>query len=29
VRDVHGVRRNADLRKLYRSGVLGGMPSVG
>ena len=29
VRDVHGVRRNADLRKLYRSGALGGVPRFG
>ena len=28
-RDVQGVRRSADLRKLYRSGVLGGVPVVG
>ena len=29
VRDVHGVRRSGDLRKLYRSGALGGLPSFG
>ena len=29
VRDVQGVRRSADLRKLYRSGALGGLPSFG
>ena len=29
VRDVHGVRRSGDLRQLYRSGVLGGLPSFG
>ena len=28
-RDVQGVRRNADLRKLYRGGALGGLPSFG
>ena len=27
--DVAGVRRNADLRKLYRGGALGGLPSFG
>ena len=29
VRDVQGVRRSGDLRKLYRSGALGGLPSFG
>ena len=29
VRDVQGVRRGADLRKLYRGGALGGLPSFG
>ena len=29
VRDVQGVRRSSDLRKLYRSGALGGLPSFG
>ena len=29
VRDVNGVRRGADLRKLYRSGAFGGVPSFG
>ena len=29
VRDVAGVRRGADLRKLYRGGALGGLPSLG
>ena len=29
VADVQGVRRSADLRKLYRSGALGGLPSFG
>ena len=29
VRDIHGVRRSGDLRKLYRSGALGGLPSFG
>ena len=29
VRDVHGLRRSSDLRKLYRSGALGGLPSFG
>ena len=29
VRDVQGVRRTADLRKLYRGGALGGLPSIG
>lgn len=29
VGDVQGVRRNSDLRKLYRSGALGGLPSFG
>ncbi len=29
VRDVEGVRRNADLRKLYRGGALGGLPAIG
>ncbi|MCE2519692.1 MAG: ATP-binding protein, partial [Alphaproteobacteria bacterium] len=29
VRDVQGVRRNADLRKLYRGGALGGLPAIG
>lgn len=28
-RDVQGVRRSSDLRKLYRSGALGGLPSFG
>ena len=27
--DVQGVRRSGDLRKLYRSGALGGLPSFG
>lgn len=27
--DVRGVRRNADLRKLYRGGALGGLPRFG
>ena len=29
VRDVEGIRRSSDLRKLYRSGALGGLPSFG
>ena len=29
VGDIQGVRRSADLRKLYRSGALGGLPSFG
>ena len=29
VRNVQGVRRSSDLRKLYRSGALGGLPSFG
>ncbi len=29
VRDVAGVRRSSSLRKLYRSGALGGLPSFG
>ena len=29
VRDVQGVRRNVDLRRLYRGGALGGLPSFG
>jgi len=29
VRDICGVRRSGDLRKLYRSGALGGLPSFG
>lgn len=29
VRDVQGVRRSADLRKLYRGGALGGLPRFG
>lgn len=29
VRDVQGVRRSADLRKLYRGGALGGLPGFG
>ena len=29
VGDVQGVRRSGDLRKLYRSGALGGLPSFG
>ena len=29
VRDIHGVRRSGDLRKLFRSGALGGLPSFG
>ena len=29
VRDVQGVRRSSDLRRLYRSGALGGLPSFG
>ena len=29
VRDVAGLRRGADLRKLYRGGALGGLPSFG
>ncbi len=29
VRDVAGLRRGADLRKLYRGGALGGLPSLG
>ena len=29
VRDVQGVRRSSDLRKLYRSGALGGLPAFG
>ena len=29
VRDVQGVRRSGDLRKLYRGGVLGGLPRFG
>ena len=29
VRDIQGVRRSADLRKLYRGGALGGLPSFG
>jgi len=29
VRDIQGVRRSSDLRKLYRSGALGGLPSFG
>ena len=29
MRDVQGVRRTGDLRKLYRSGALGGLPSIG
>ena len=29
VRDVQGVRRSGDLRKLYRSGALGGLPTFG
>ena len=29
VRDVAGVRRSGNLRKLYRSGALGGLPSLG
>lgn len=29
VRDVQGVRRSSDLRKLYRSGALGGLPFFG
>ena len=29
VREVRGVRRSSDLRKLYRSGALGGLPSFG
>ena len=29
VRDVQGVRRSSDLRKLYRSGALGGLPNFG
>ena len=28
-RDVQGVRRSADLRKLYRGGALGGLPRFG
>ena len=28
-RDVQGVRRSSDLRRLYRSGALGGLPSFG
>ena len=28
-REVQGVRRSSDLRKLYRSGSLGGLPSFG
>ena len=29
VRDVAGIRRSGDLRKLYRGGALGGLPSFG
>ena len=29
VRDIQGVRRSSDLRKLYRSGALGGLPHLG
>ena len=29
VRDVEGIRRSSDLRKLYRSGALGGLPAFG
>ena len=29
VRDIQGVRRSSDLRKLYRSGALGGLPHFG
>ena len=29
VREVQGVRRSSDLRKLYRGGALGGLPSLG
>ena len=29
VRDVAGIRRSGDLRKLYRSGALGGLPAFG
>lgn len=29
VRQVAGVRRSEDLRKLYRGGVLGGLPTLG
>ena len=29
VRDVQGIRRGIDLRKLYRGGALGGLPSFG
>ncbi len=29
VREVQGVRRSSDLRKLYRSGALGGLPFFG
>lgn len=28
-RDVEGVRRSGNLRKLYRSGTLGGLPTLG
>lgn len=28
-RDVQGIRRSSDLRKLYRSGALGGLPHLG
>ena len=29
VRDVQGIRRGVDLRKLYRGGALGGLPRFG
>ena len=29
VRDIQGVRRSANLRKLYRGGAFGGLPSFG
>lgn len=29
VRDIQGIRRTSDLRKLYRSGALGGLPHFG
>lgn len=29
IREVQGIRRSSDLRKLYRSGALGGLPSFG
>ncbi len=29
VRDIEGVRRSSNLRKLYRSGALGGLPTFG